>query len=389
MLASMETVGRILDDLDGIESVADQWRALEARCADPLVYFQTYDWCRNWIVQYGQDGKHEPHVATLWIGDRLVAVWPLAIAQGGGMRRLMTLGAPHSQYCGILAEPGLHVERQLVPMMQQALDRSGCDVAVFRAVPEGSLVSRVLGDMADVPDAGDVASMLDLSGYASSEEYTAQLGKLQKRNRNRRRNHLARLGELDFSVIWPDDPSFADLVARCAEMKRQWLSENGLYSAGFAMADFDLFLASLSGDAATLSGACLSVLRVGDEPVAIELGFIRHDHYYAYMGGFDWSLRALSPGKVQMDLTVCWLIEQRVRTYDLLTNSADYKKSWSSRGMVVACRARALTWKGEVYASAWLPRVRPALKRLRNRLPEMARSAVNVLRSALCLLLYV
>lgn len=379
---------RILASLDEIEAVAAQWRALEDRCADPMAYFQSYDWCRNWIAQYGQDGRHQPHVATLWRGERLVALWPLAIAQGG-IRRLVTLGAPHSQYCGLLAEPGLHVERDLLPLSQMALDRSGCDVAVFRTVPENSLLYRVLGDMTVVPDAGDSAAMLDLSAYASSADYAAQLGKLQKRNRNRRRNHLARRGELDFAVLWPDDPDFADLVRLCAEMKRQWLAEMKLYSAGFAMGDFDHFLAGLAGDRAQNSGACLSVLRVGNVPVAIELGFLRQGHYCAYMGGFDWSLRDLSPGKVQMDMTVGWLIDQGVATYDLLTNAAAYKKSWSSRSVAVACQARALTWRGEIYASTWLPRIRPALKRLRNRLPDLAQTAMAYLRGGLCLLLYV
>lgn len=389
MLAQTETVFRLLQSLDDIEVVADEWRRLEDCCADPLVYFQSYDWCRNWIARFGQDGKHQAHIASLWRGDRMVAVWPLVVVHGGGMCRLMTLGAPHSQYCGMLAEPGVHAERDLVPMMQAALDRSGCDVAVFRAVPEASLLSKVLGDMTVVPDGGDSASMLDLSAYASAEAYTAQLGKLQKRNRNRRRNHLARHGELQFSVIWPDDPDFANLVARCAAMKRQWLAEMQLYSAGFAMVDFDAFLSSLGGDSATKSGACVSVLRVGNEPVAIELGFIRQGHYYAYMGGFDWALRNLSPGKVQMDMTVCWLIDQGIATYDLLTNSADYKKSWSTRSLTVTCQARALTWKGEIYASAWLPRVRPALKRLRNGMPDLVHAVSGLLRSSLPLLLCV
>lgn len=386
MLRRVDTVGRLLCSLDEIDGVAEQWRALEQCSADPMLYFQSYDWCRNWVALCGRDGKHEPHVATLWRGERLVAIWPLAIAHGGGMRRLVTLGTPHSQYCGLLAEPGLDAERDLRPLMQLALDRSGCDVAVFRAVPEGGLLAEVLDGMPAVDDAGDAASMLDLSAFASSDDYAAQLGKIQKRNRNRRRNHLARQGEIEFAVLWPDHPNFAALVSQCTRWKRQWLAEMNIYSAGFAMGGFDDLLASLSGDSATNEGACLSVLRVGGAPVAIELGFIRQGHYYAYLGGFNWALRDLSPGKVQMDFTVCWLIDHGVQTYDLLTNGADYKKSWSSRSVAVSCRAQALTWKGEVYASAWLPRVRPALKKLHRRLPDLAHAASGLGRSALPLL---
>lgn len=389
MLAQAESAFRLLENLEEIDAVAEQWRALEVACREPMAYFQSHDWCRNWIARFGQDGRYQPLVATLWRGERLIAVWPLMIANGGGIRRLATLGAPHSQYCGLLAEPGLSVARDLKPMMRLALDRSGCDVAVFRTVPDGSVLADVLADTATVPDAADAASMLDLSVFGSSEAYTAQLGKLQKRNRNRRRNHLAREGALEFSVIWPDDPEFAGLVAQCAAWKRQWLAEMGLYSAGFALDGFDAFLGHLPGDGAGNSGACLSVLRVGNQPVAIELGFVHHRHYYAYMGGFDWALRDLSPGKVQMDMTVCWLIDRGIATYDLLTNSTDYKKSWSSHVVPVACHAEPLTWKGQVYATTWLPRVRPALKRLRNRMPDLVDKAVALARSGACLLLYV
>lgn len=389
MLARTDTVFRLLTDLNEIESVAGQWQALEQLCADPMAYFQTYDWCRNWLAQYGGDASNKPHVATLWQADRLVAVWPLMISHGGGIRRLMSLGAPHSQYCGLLVDPGFDADKALMGMVQSAQEQSGCDVAVFRAVPEGSALAVALGDMPVVTDASDAASMLDLSGFASSEDYTAQLGKLQKRNRNRRRNHLAREGELEFAVVWPDDPAFADLVMQCAAWKRHWLTQMNIYSVGFAMSGFDRFLAGLSGSGADLSGACVSVLKVAGRPVAIELGFIRQGHYYAYMGGFDWDLYDLSPGKVQMDFTVCWLIDQGVATYDLLTNSADYKKSWSSRTIAVMCRAKALTWRGQFYASAWLPRIRPAVKRLHASLPEINNKGMALLRSSLCLLLYV
>src|SRR5690606_22574853 len=128
-------------------------------------------------------------------------------------------------------------------------------------------------------------------------------------------NRLARLGELQFSMVWPGDPSFPVLVRACAAMKRQWLMETGRYSTGFGMKGYDDFLAGLSGDSETLSGACLSVLEADDRVVALELGFIKNHHYYAYLGGFDWALRDLSPGKVQMDMTVRWLVDHGIIAY--------------------------------------------------------------------------
>ncbi|ODT77781.1 MAG: hypothetical protein ABS76_26120 [Pelagibacterium sp. SCN 64-44] len=378
---------RVLRTLEEIEAIADAWRGLERHCADPLGYFQSYDWCSNWVRQFGHE--HKPYVVTLWRGEVLVAIWPRMIVELAGIRRLETLGAPHSQYCGALVRrdgtPVVEIARHL----RTAVRASKCDVTISRAVPEGTMLAEILADKAEIRGSTNMASMLDLSGFASAEDYTARLGKLQKRNRNRRRNHLARLGELRFEVIWPDHPDFAGLVRECAAMKRRWLAETGRFSTGFSMGGYEDFLVALDGDAGRLSGACLSVLRVGDKVAALELGFIRHRHYYAYIGGFDWDLRDLSPGKVQMDLTVGWLIDKGVGAYDLLINPADYKASWTNKAVAVKSRAEALSWRGRLYASAWLPSLRPALKQLHGQLPLLMGRFAGLLKPAVCLLLYV
>jgi CelD/BcsL family acetyltransferase involved in cellulose biosynthesis len=378
---------RILVSQADIEAVAAEWRALEAHCADPLSYFQSYDWCVKWVRQFA-DEACRPFVITLWRGSILLAVWPRMVVEAAGISRLETLGGAHSQYCGLLLRRGARnalIERHL----DSATRRSGCDVSVSRAVLEGTSLGQLLGESASVTGSDNAASILDLSHFRSSEDYTAQLGKLQKRNRNRRRNHLERLGTLRFDVVWPDSVEFGELVQQCTAMKRRWLQETGRFSVGFSMDGYEAFLAALEGDEAELSGACVSVLRAGERVVAIELGFIRERHYYAYIGGFDWELRDWSPGKVQMDMTVCWLIDQGITGYDLLINPADYKASWTSRTIAVMTKAQPLTWKGRIYTQAWLPSLRPALKRLHGRLPVLVDRLVGILRPAACMLLYV
>lgn len=388
MQAEGSIATRVLGTLDEIDAIADDWRALERHCADPLSYFQGFDWCRNWVLHFADDHTR-PYVISVWRGEQLVALWPRMVVEAAGVKRLETLGAPHSQYCGALVRQGVVPVVDLGNALRAATRAANCDVTISRAVPEGSALDELLTDKRVVRGSANVASVLDLSGYASAEDYTARLGKLQKRNRNRRRNHLARLGSISFEVIWPGHRDFAALVRLGADMKRRWLEETGRYSVGFAMAGYEDFLAGLSGDEATLSGACLSVLRVGDRAVAVELGFISNRHYYAYIGGFDWTLRELSPGKVQMEMTVGWLIENGIGSYDLLINPASYKDSWTNRSIAVTTRAEALTWKGQIYTEAWLPTVRPALKRWYGRLPAVLGSAMSWLRPTACLLLYV
>ncbi len=386
--SSVHIVSRILLDLSEIEAMQAEWRALEQDCADPLTYFQSYDWCRNWLVHHAEALNARPVILTFWRDEVLLAIWPLMAVPDAGVSRLETLGVPHAQYCGMLLRRGEKAE-SLRNVVRDAIRQSGCDVALMRAVPSGSALAKVLEDVPSVPGSENISSLLDLSIYDSAADYTERLGKLQKRNRNRRRNHLARLGELSFSVLWPDHPDYADLVRQCAQMKRRWISETGRFSKGFSIPGYDGFLAGLPGDEAAKSGACLSVLRAGERVVALEIGFIRQRHYYAYVGSFDWDLRHLSPGKVQMDMTVGWLIDNGIDTYDLMIDPADYKSSWSSSNLTVTSHAEALTWKGQVYAATWLLTVRPALKRIRRRMPHLLQTAFAVLRGSALLLLYV
>ena len=380
---------RVLTETAEIDAIAEDWRALEAACSDRLAYFQTHDWCRGWIETFCRDGGPCPHVRTVWRGERLVALWPLMIVESAGIRRLETLGEPHTQYCNVLIADGEDGAGAVALLLEEGLG-DGCDVAVLRPVPATSPLARYGRDLPPISGYSNESSMLRLSDYGNSEDYWAGLGKLQKRNRNRRRNQLARrLGELSFSMVWPGDPRFSRLVETAVAMKRRWLTETNRLSAGFSMNGYERFLNGLCGDPTALSGACVSVLRAGERIVAVEIGFIHHRHYYAYIGGFDWELRDLSPGKVQMEMTVGWLIDHGIATYDLLPNPADYKASWSNHSVAVTGYAVPLTWKGRFYAASWLPTLRPALKRLWSRVPAAMQAASGFGRGALCLLLYV
>lgn len=378
---------RTVRSLDDIEAIAADWRALEAASADSLSYFQTYSWCRNWVAHFAANGgEHQPVIQTAWRGDTLVAVWPLMLTGRWGIRKIVALGDPHSQYCNAICHPE-HGEADTVrTLLASSLATNGCDVALFRPVPESSPLVPALDVVPRIADYDNESSILDLSEFGSSEAYVQSLGKLQKRNRNRRRNHLARLGELSFEVIWPDHPDFAALVAEGTRMKRRWLKETGRYSTGFAMKGYEDFLGHLSGDKERLEGVCLSVLRAGERVVAVELGFIHKRAYYAYIGGFDWELREMSPGKVQMEMTVCWLIDNGVVGYDLLANPADYKKSWSNTAIRLLGFAAPMSWKGRLYISAWLPML-PAAKAAYTAVSERMRKLMIFGQGVGCLIL--
>ena len=299
----------------------------------------------------------------------------------GGIRVLQNLGAPHSQYCNLLCDDAVLADSVAYALLSKIEAEPDCDVAVFHPVPQRSKLAQLLKARPTIRGYNSNSSLLDLTAFADSESYRATGGKLKKRNRNRRRNHLARLGDLSFEVVWPSDPRFAALMRQCAAMKRQWLSETGRVSSGFSFKGYEGFLATLKGDAETMSGACLFVLKAGEAVVATELGFLQNGHYYAYIGSFDWNLRHLSPGKVQMEMTICWLIDNGVTTYDLLGGEGDYKGSWTDRTIKLEGYSLCFSWKGRFYAQTWLPHLRPLAKRLYHSAPDSLRRLIAAVQS--------
>lgn len=374
------TVGvehRVLRDVAAMDDAAAAWRALDARAADPLTYFQSYDWCSRWIAVYGDDDCR-PEIHTLWQGGRLVAVWPLMLS-GSALKRLEPLGTPHCQYANLLVDPALgHGAAQ---RFLTALADGGHDLALVESVPEGSALATLFSATAPLSGRGNVSSMLDLSAFASAEAYMKSFNKAQRHSRNRKRALLSRHGDLSFEVLFPGDEGFADAVGTFLNHKRGWLRETGRRGHAIAYPQFDRFLTALPGDREALSGACFFVLKAGDRLAAGELGFLHHGHYYAFLGAFDGALHEASPGRAQIDMTVGWLIDKGVKTYDLLGHQSDYKKNRSNREIGLETYALPVSLTGMAYAGLWTARLRPKLQQIYRSLPYQIRRISQFIQS--------
>jgi CelD/BcsL family acetyltransferase involved in cellulose biosynthesis len=378
---------RSVDTLSGMEAIADRWRALETRAGTPLSFFQTYDWCHAWVETFaGPESGKAVFIQTAWRGKDMVAVWPLMIFTRTGLRRVATLGDPYSQYSNIVFDPTQITENELEGFITKALVAADVDVAAFDAVPARSALARQLGvHPGSVTGQNNESLILDLTPWPSSSTYAASLTRDQKRGRERKRKHLARHGDLSFEIVWPDNPEYGPLVRRAIEMKREWLKATGRFNVGM-MAGSENFLSRLSGSEEHRSGAVMSVLRVGGQVVAIEIGFLQNKHYYGHIGSFDWDFAAFSPGKIQIEMTIHWLIDQGIARYDFLANATDYKRSWSNLSEPLKSFAVPFSFKGRIYAEAWLPSIKPAIKRAYYAMPAGIRrlmTGVQAIVSAL------
>ena len=376
----------IRTSLREIMALAPHWRALEQSCPEPFGYFQTYDWCLAWIRTYalGPGAIAEPRIYCVWRDGRLVFLWPGMVSRlPFGLKMLSTLGTPHTQYSTALYDPSAYASAA-GSAFQAALQRpGGADIAVFDLVPQGSLLSGLVGGGETGRPSGNETACLNLGAFASWEAYLQSLGARQRKYRKRRRAQLECLGEVGLRMVWPQDPGYTQLLETCVAWKRRWLVETGRLSLGLSKPGFSDFLSRLHGDRTAREGACLFVLEAGGRPVAIEMGFLSGGHFYAYLAAFDWQHRDLSPGKIATEMVLCWLMQAGYTTYDLLGNPAQYKSSWSNETVALGKSTEPLSLKGALLARPWLTCGAPALKAIYRCVPEkIRRSALTAMGSS-------
>ncbi|MBL4646503.1 MAG: hypothetical protein COA52_16515 [Hyphomicrobiales bacterium] len=368
----------IISEISRLMAIGPDWRDLETRVADRMAYFQSYDWCLRWCENYlGADECNEMRIAAIYRGDTLVSIWPLIRAcepliracEPLGLRVVRFLGEPLAQYGNVLLDTNLmsiDEAKESWGEIRKALD---CDAIVFERFPKDSPLAQILDQEHIYKDQDDVSLMMELNQHESWDAYEAGLKKSTRKNRRRRRRNLEELGNVTFKVHYGGTPEYKKLVHQSIAFKLEWLNENGRRMTSFADPRAVEFLAALDGKEAAEQGAIALALYVDDKPIAIELGFGNFQHYYCYLGSFDWALKDYSPGKIQMEETLKWALSSNLEHIDFLGNYTAYQSDWSNCTAEITGYGIGNTLKGTFYARLWKPTLMPLIKTAFRALP--------------------
>jgi CelD/BcsL family acetyltransferase involved in cellulose biosynthesis len=281
-----------------------------------------------------------PLVAVVRTSEGAATLLPLRRERYYGARAAVPLVQPLAQYADVVG--GALTPSQLARVCE-ALGAHNIDLLLLRKVRSDSGLHEALAARGRSQRAEERALYIDLSAYASFEAYDASFSSPTRRNRRQRRQKLeAAAGPLSFEVL--SGPAAEGLLDRAIAWKRAWLSARGISSPVFDGGPWEKLLRStVSSGAATVS--CLSA---GQNPAAIEIGFVDGTTYISYLGAFDAALAAYSPGQEQMLRTIGWCFGKGLSRYDLLAPADDYKRQWTRRdtGVAIDDYAIALTQIG-------------------------------------------
>lgn len=372
-LSSLEVDGRMFnlecyETLETIKTIEEDWLALETSCKEDFTYFQNFNWCIEYYKQFADDltNKHcpIPQVFVLRNNDTPVMIWPLMRIQSRTKLKILTTATePLGQYANLLFNETYFDVKLGKQVLELIIQHSKSDSVSFNNYPEDSMIDKIIGSKGIKENSNLESSILDLSQYHDWEAYFQTLSKSQRKSRRRDKNKLTQLGEISYDVIKAGTDEYKSLVENALDMKKQWLLETGRTPGLLDDKCTRAMLQNLTASSQKQKPSPIAhALKLNGTPIALELGMIKGDRYYSYLGAIDWNYKDFSPGKVQIEMSQEWSMKQDIKYYDLLHDPSDYKTSWSNLTHKVISRNIPITYKGYIYSQLWKTYIRPKLK---------------------------
>ena len=377
----------IHDTPEALRALEAEWRALETRVADGLGYFQSYDWCANWCSVYLESASdasaRKLQLVTIRRAGQLACIIPLMQENRAlGLKFHRSIGAPLAQYSNILLDTALLPIAEMRMCWKEVCRRFDSDAILLKRFPQASQMATILDEENIDRESEEVSLVMELDTIDSWTPFQASFSKSVRRGRRRRLQKIEReLGDVKLEVHFGGTDAYRKAISLALDFKRKWLKESGRNISAFSGPDVAEFLMALQGDSAVRQGAMAYVMTAGGKPIAIELGFLQQQHYYCFLGSFDWAHRNYSAGKVQMEQSLQWAIENQISMIDYLGNYEAYQGDWSNGTAAMASYRAALSQKGRLYIGLWDRRLKPTAKAAFRRLPaNIRKSLIAVLR---------
>ncbi|GHA23671.1 hypothetical protein GCM10007989_18960 [Devosia pacifica] len=351
---------RVLTSRFAVEEIAEQWLDLESRC-DGAVFFQSLAWTR--AIYDFEAARHNrgftPVIATLWLGNSLLAILPLERIKTPTRRVLSPIGQAYAQYADMLLAHGQDPQKALSCLLSAAAGEAPAEGVSFLKVRAGSALERGLPASSVRTGSEMGAPYVTLSGHADFDSYHKTIKSKTRKNMRNARNRLERDGPLEHQVS-SGGPSIRGVIERTVSGRAARLRSQGLTSRAFADGSFAKFCDGIVSqpDIELLAGS----LRHLGEPIAEQWGFVHNRRYYAFVASRDFAHSEESPGKLHLEEMLRACKARDLVGADLMVPVMPYKLTWATETVPVHDYAVPLNWRGRIAITVWDRALRPWLK---------------------------
>lgn len=365
----------------GFEALETEWNDLFTRCGVAHQIFQSFNWNWQWAQAFleADHGASPSEPLAILTGRRhgqLVTLWPMVLTRRGFLTELAWMGEPVSQYGDVLVDSTLASPVAVLKAAWDHMCRSvNPDVARLRKVRADAAIAPLLDMLSSLHTSELEAPYIDLTKAANFAAYEERFPNRTRRNRRRQMRRLEEAGAVTFQHL--DEGSEAGALAAAAiELKRQWLIDRGYVSPALADARMARFMTAVANGPTHSAATRVSVLRSGDKPAAIQIGFTARNTRVLHVIVYDRAFEKMAAGVLHLEEVIRRGFEEKLNRIDLLAPAAGYKLEWANGSVAVIDHAIGLSPKGRAYARIYLGYLRGRLKSWIERLPHKVRQVL-------------
>lgn len=314
----------IVESTERLAAIEEQWARLWRDC-DALI-FQSHDWISAWWKTIDDRTQTELRIGLVWNGDRLVAVFPLAITRRKGLRFLEWAAVAYTDYGDLLRAPECP-DAALDKLWTMICDAGGFDLALItRLLPDAAAwqvfkPGQAHGIKLRPNHRYEVSSRI-AGDWKSGAAWLASHPKKTRHNYRRGIRILEEAGTVQFRLLGADEP-LGPVLDRLTVLKRKWLEKNAETSDLFD--DGAPALAALVDVLARAGILRLFVIELDGTPVAISVNLAQRDTMMAWVTTYDPDFARASPGMGLIFSYVQWSIDHGLGMVDLLCGGEAFK----------------------------------------------------------------
>jgi CelD/BcsL family acetyltransferase involved in cellulose biosynthesis len=308
-----------------LEHLREPWNELYSSLTDATP-FQSPEWLIPFAERFA---KGALWTLTVWRGPRLVGLAPFTLVPRAEGRTLCFLGAPVTDYHGLLVARGRAGEGVLEAIVEHIAEASAhWDLSDFGQLRPGEpLLSAPFpaGFTSELTDQDDCPYVpLPVSGDELTDGFPHELGARLRRSLR----GLRRVGDVAFERA--DEHSADELLDALFSLHAaRWNARN----ATGVLADqaIQQFHREVAAGMLVRGRLRLWGLRLDDRVEAVVYAFAHGARVYSYLGGFNPALGKWSPGLVTLWSVMLASIEEGMEELDLMRGDEAYKFRFGAR----------------------------------------------------------
>jgi len=373
----------LITDRTAFDALEHDWNDLFERAGRGCQVFQTFNWAWHWCNHYlparaaraAREDQRSLAVVTGRRNGRLVLVWPLVSNRVVGLRELVWMGEPVSQYGDVLMDNAPDADALLREAWSFILANLAPDLVRLRKVRDDTRIARLFAELGALATVRLEAPYLDLASAKDFTAYEQRYSPRSRRNRRRLTRRFEERGETAFE-FHRGGARARDLAGLALSLKRDWLKQRGLVSPAFSDLRTDRFFADIAEGAVRPPGCEVGALTAGDEAAAIEITLHCKDAVLMHVIVFNLKFEKAGAGVLLLERSIAESFGDSCRTYDLLAPADSYKVDWADGVVGVTDWALPLSLKGRLFAQLYLGFVRPGIIAMLTAMPRSLRRFV-------------